>query len=221
MDDVRTAMGLLNISDAARYLGIPAQTFRRWAVGYDRGGPLLHLLPAEERHARVTFIALSEAWVLEALRKAGVRPQKIRPALRQLQKEFGREYVLVAPELATDGIDVLWDFSRSSAGEGLIEGRTGQRVMRAVVEDYLQYITRAEDGYPSMLELRTFLPSKVVVDPKRAFGQPFYEGARTRVGDVAAMLKAEEEPEVIADELGVAIQDVWAAARVVLGRGTS
>jgi mitochondrial fission protein ELM1 len=36
----------------------------------------------------------------------------IRPALTRLQKEFGREYVLVAPELATDGIDVLFSTSR-------------------------------------------------------------------------------------------------------------
>lgn len=86
-------------SDAARYLGIPRQTFHRWARGYDRGGALLHVLETERpREARVTLIALAEAWVLWALRDAGVRTQRIRPALNRLQKEFGREYVLVAPE---------------------------------------------------------------------------------------------------------------------------
>jgi len=63
----------------------------------------------------VTFIALAEAHVLDALREAGVRPQRIRPALDRLQELFGREYVLAAKELATDGIDVLWDFSRTEA----------------------------------------------------------------------------------------------------------
>jgi hypothetical protein len=43
--DLRFTAGLLNQSDAARYLGIPAATFNRWGVGYDRGGPLVHLLP--------------------------------------------------------------------------------------------------------------------------------------------------------------------------------
>ena len=99
------------MSDAARFLGIPRQTFHRWARGYQRGAPLLHVLdPAAHREAATTFIALAEAWVLWVLRGAGVRPQRIRPALGRLQSEFGRQYMLVAPELATDGIDVLWDF---------------------------------------------------------------------------------------------------------------
>src|SRR5487761_548016 len=110
MDDVRFTAGALDMSDAARCLAISRSTFHRWATGYERGGPLLHVLPAGPRVARVTFIAVAEAHVLEALRTAGVRPQRIRPALRRLQEQFGREYALVARNLATDGIDVLWDF---------------------------------------------------------------------------------------------------------------
>lgn len=218
VDDIRFAQGLLNTSDAARYLGIPRTTFREWATAGANGPPLLHTLESSPRSASVTFIALAEAYVLDALRDAGVRPQKIRPALDRLQKEFGRRYVLVAKELATDGIDVLWDFSRMPEGEGLIEGATGQRVMREIVEDYLQYLTWADDGYPQFMELRRFLPSKVLIDPRLAFGQPIFAASRTRVGDVAAMLKAEEDPEVVADELGVSLEDVRTAARVVLGR---
>jgi uncharacterized protein (DUF433 family) len=218
VEDIRFTAGLLGMYDAARYLGIPRQTFHRWARGYERGAPLLHVLePERPREARVTLIAMAEAWVLTALRTAGVRPQRIRPALTRLQKEFGQEYVLVAPELATDGIDVLWDFSRTEEGAGLIEGRTGQLVMREIVEDYLQYVARAGDGYPEYLTLRHCEPSKVVLDPYRAFGQPIFEGSRTRVSDVAGMLKAGEDPGVVADELGVSIEDVRTAARVVLG----
>lgn len=217
--DVRFSAGLLGMNDAARYLGIPRQTFHRWARGYERGKPLLHVLNAEHRReARVTLIAMTEAWTLFALRAAGVRPQRIRPALERLQQEFGWRYALVAPELATDGIDVLWDFARTREGAGLIEGRTGQFVIREIVADYLQYITRAVDDYPEYLTLRHCEPSKVVVDPRRAFGQPIFEGSRTRVADVAGMLKAGEEPEIVAEELGVSIEDVRTAARVVLGR---
>ena len=113
MDDPRFGAGLLDMSDAARFLGIPRATFRRWAQGYARGGPLLHIVEAGPRQAQVSFVAMAEAHVLEALRQAGVRPARIRPALNRLAAEFGREYVLVARNLATDGIDVLWDFSRT------------------------------------------------------------------------------------------------------------
>lgn len=218
MADPRFDTGLLDVSDAARFLGIPRSTLRRWAQGYAHGGPLLHVTPAAGvREAQVTFIAMAEAHVLEALRRAGVRPARIRPALNRLADEFGREYVLVSSNLATDGIDVLWDFSRTSEGQGLMEGGTGQLVMREIVEDYLKYLTWADDGYPRMLELRYCQPSKVVIDPYRAFGQPIFEGSRTRVRDVANMLNAGEDPQVVADEHGVSLDDVRTAARVVLG----
>lgn len=217
-EDLRFTAGLLSMYDAARYLGIPRQTFHRWACGYERGAPLLHVLnPESPREARVTLIAMAEAWVLFALRDAGVRPHRIRPALQRLKEEFGREHALVAPELATDGIDVLWDFSRTAEGAGLIEGRTGQHVIREIVADYIRYIAWAGDGYPQYLALRHCEPSKVVVDVQRAFGQPIFEGSRTRVADVAGMLKAGEEAGVVAEELGVSIEDVRTAARVLLG----
>ncbi len=143
MDDQRFSVGLLDMTDAARFLGIPRVTFHRWARGYPHGGPLLHVLPAAPGRAQVPFIAVTEAHVLEALRLAGVRPAKIRPALKQL-----------------------------------------------------------------------------VPDPYRAFGQPIFEGSRARVWDVANMLKAGEDPQVVADEHGVSIDDVRTAARVLLGHTT-
>jgi hypothetical protein len=139
-EDMRFVRPLMTMSDAGRHLGIPQQTFHRWARGYERGGPLLHVVETENmRRATVPFIALAEAWVLKGLRRAGVRPRRIRPALKQLQREFGREYVLVSPALVTDGISVLWHFSRTKAGAGLIEGSSGQTVIREIVQDYLTY----------------------------------------------------------------------------------
>jgi uncharacterized protein (DUF433 family) len=99
-----------------------------------------------------------------------------------------------------------------------MDGRTGQLVMREIVEDYLRYIVWADDGYPRALQLRHCQPSKVVIDPYRAFGQPIFEGSRARMWDVANMLKAGEDPQVVADEHGVSIDDVRTAARVLLGR---
>lgn len=218
-DDARFAAGILNLADAARYLSVARQTFHRWAKGYERGLPLLHTVQASPRQASVSFIALTEAFVLEGLRDAGVRIQKIRPAITELQRQFGNEYVLTSPSLATDGIDVLWDFSRTKAGAGLIEGRTGQNVIREIVADYMTYVTRSEvDGLPSRLQLRHWQPSKLIVNPYSYFGQPRFGESGPRVADVAAMLKSGEDAEVVADEFGISKEDVRTAARVLLGR---
>jgi uncharacterized protein (DUF433 family) len=218
MPDPRFEAGLMNLADAGRYLHVPRQTFHRWARGYERGEALLHVRPADSQGLPVTFIALAEAYVLDALREAGVRPQRIRPALEQLQREFGHEYVLVAPELATDGVDVLWDFSRTAAGRELIAGDTGQVVIREIVADYMSYIVWDAEGYPRELDLRHWLPSKISVDVHRSFGQPIFNGTGVRVADVAGMMKAGETAETVAEEFGVGIADVRTAARILLGR---
>lgn len=218
MSDARFTEGLLNLAQGGRYLHVPQQTFHRWARGYRLGEPLLHVVPDEGARLPVTFIALAEGHVLEALRDAGVRPQRIRPALQRLQNEFGRDYVLVARELATDGIDVLWDFARSKEGEGLIAGDTGQHIIRDIVQDHMSYIAWDDSGVPSELTLRHWAPSKVIVDVRRSFGQPIFAGSGTRVADVAGMMKAGEDAVTVAEEFGLDVADVRTAARILLGR---
>jgi uncharacterized protein (DUF433 family) len=214
------ARGLLNLAQAGRYLRIARQTFHRWAKGYERGKPLLHTRRNGDG-LPITFTSLTEAHVLYGLRDAGVRLHKIRPALEQLQKEFGREYVLLAPELATDGVDVLWDYSRSGSGDSdLIVASSRQVVFREIVKDSLRFIQREPDGTPEVLELRHGGPSKIIVDVRRRFGQPIFAGSGVRVADVAGMLKAGEDPDVIADEFGIGPDEVRTAARILLGRAT-
>lgn len=68
-----------------------------------------------------------------------------------------------------------------------------------------------------MLRLRHWASSNIVVDRLRAFGQPLFAGSRTRVADVAAMVRAGEDFEVIADELGIALDGLRTAARILVG----
>lgn len=94
----------------------------------ERGKPLLHAREPDGLPS-ATFITIAEAHVLDALREAGVRPHKIRPGLDALKKEFG-EYALVAQELATDGVDLLWDYSKTEEGRELLVPETRQQVFR-------------------------------------------------------------------------------------------
>ncbi|MGI9003685.1 MAG: hypothetical protein ACR2GH_18870 [Pseudonocardia sp.] len=90
IDDVRLSTGLYDLREASRLIDLPEQTFHRWAKGYEHGAPLLHMLDRDaRRESSVPFIALAEAWVLDGLRRAGVRPRKIRPGLDELKREFG------------------------------------------------------------------------------------------------------------------------------------
>jgi Putative DNA-binding HTH domain len=80
MDDRRFSPGLLDMSDAARFLGIPRATFHRWARGYPRGGPLLHVLDAAPRQAGRRWAIIGRdvkiyerPWELEAYQRARVQ----------------------------------------------------------------------------------------------------------------------------------------------------
>lgn len=205
----------MTLTDASRHLGVPRGTFYRWARGYRRAEPLLHVLGTGSARP-VTFIALAEGYALKTLREAGVRPNRIRPALRRLQAELGKEYVLTAPELATDGIDVLWDFARTRAGEGLIAADTGQHIIREIVKGRISYIEYDAQGDPRSLQLPQWLPSKVIVDVTRSDGQPIFASAGVRVSDVAAMIKAGETAEAVAEQFGLDVGDVRTAAHVLL-----
>ncbi|MEE3919478.1 hypothetical protein V2I01_17555 [Micromonospora sp. BRA006-A] len=68
-----------SISLTGRHLRVPQQTFHRWARGYQRGGPLLHVADGRPDVLPVTFIALAEAHVLEALRTAGCARRRSGP----------------------------------------------------------------------------------------------------------------------------------------------
>lgn len=75
-------------------------------------------------------------------------------------------------------------------------------MIRAIVKDYVSYIDYDAEGNPRQLYLRKWLPSKVIVDVRRCFGQPIFAGSGVRV----------------ADEFGLDIGDVRTAARILLGR---
>jgi uncharacterized protein (DUF433 family) len=81
----------------------------------------------------------------------------------------------------------------------------------------MRYVARDEEGYPEELQLRNWEPSKVVVDMRRAFGQPIFAGSGARVAAVAGLMRAGEDAETAADEFGVSIEDARTAARILLG----
>ena len=69
-------------------------------------------------------------------------------------------------------------FLQNGGWKGLIVGDNGQQVIREIVQHYMSYIAY-DDALPRSIELRHWLPSKVVVDVRRSFGQPIFpRGAR-------------------------------------------
>ncbi len=220
MADIRFDSPLFTAAEAARHLGLPPETFRRWLR--DQGPErLLHevRVASEPSTPTVPFVGLVEAHVLSAFRRAGVPLQRIRPALQRLKREFGLEYVLASRRLLTDGSEVLWNVSDGVDGvTDLVVVRNDQHVFVPVVQNHLQQIVWDADGHPVRLRLPVYRPADVVVDPYRGFGRPIFETSRAPLDEVLSMFRAGDPIDAVADEYGVSREDVEAAVRATIRR---
>jgi uncharacterized protein (DUF433 family) len=231
----RFSTALYTVSEAARYLDVPASTLATWLHGYHRlspsrlevvGAPILTALPRlKQRSAVIPFIGLAEGVVLSAMRRSGVSLQRIRPALEQLDAQFGLAHALASRRLYTDGAEVLYDYAEDiddpdlvDAARELVVVRNGQRVFNEIVAAYLQRLTFDDDGYVRLIRLPAYEIAELVVDPARGFGQPIFARGGARLEDALGLFRAGESLDVVADEFGMPREQLEDAVRIATRR---
>lgn len=223
--DLRFNVPLYTLTEASRYLVVPRSTLETWANGYERrpnsrplvkGEPIITALPQSQRgYAQLPFVGVAEAYVLSAFRRAGVPMQRIRPSIEWLKQNVG-EHALASKDLYTDGAEVLWDFAQHAAVgspdiqvvKQLIVPRSGQYVFKEIVQHYLRQISFDKDKFANMIRLPQYGDAHVVLDPRRGFGQPVFNGSGARVADALGPLRAGETFKAVARDYGVSERDL-------------
>lgn len=233
--DLRFDAPLYGLAEAAGYLNVPLSTFTNWSRGYRRrrpdgteisAEPVVTVLSGHEHHQpSVPFVGLVEGLAVAALRRSGLPLQRVRAALRALDKEIGVSHALAARRLYTDGAELLYDFAEgsgdravTSAAKNLVVVRNGQRVFVDIVADYLRLIDYADDGFAALVRLPLYVDAEVVVDPTRSFGKPIFRRGGARVGDVLERFWVGESLSELADEFGVPETELEDAVRVASRR---
>ncbi|MGH3599657.1 MAG: DUF433 domain-containing protein [Pseudonocardiaceae bacterium] len=232
--DLRFDVPLYTVAEAARALDVSPTTLSAWATGYLRhwpdrpavtGAPVVtSLTPVGRGQAAIPFVGLAEGMVLAAVRAAGVPMQRVRPALAVLAAELGVDHALGSRRLLTDGAELLFDYADNAAGDEadsvrqLVVVRSGQRVFRDVIEQYLARIDYAPDGYARLVRLPGYATAEVVADPERAFGQPIFARGGSRVADVLGRFWAGDDLATLADEFGVPRAELEDVLRVASRR---
>jgi uncharacterized protein (DUF433 family) len=221
---------LYSVTEAADVIDVPPQTFRNWARGYvvQRPGrpdvigePVVTSVGAGGREASIPFVGLAEGYVLAAIRRSGVAMQRIRPALKALERELGVDHALASKGLYTDGAELLYDYATTSddpVAAELVVLRNGQRVFRDVVQDYLRRISFSDDGWALRITLPQYRAANVIVDPRFGFGQPTFARGRARVSDALERFWAGEDLRDVAEEFGVPNAELEDAVRVASRR---
>jgi uncharacterized protein (DUF433 family) len=217
LDDSRFTVPLYTAAEAARFLGVHPSTFSTWAKGYVRrppgrrevtGAPIVTSFAAQPRYPTVPFVGLAEGMVVAAFRKAGVSLQHIRRAVAVLEREIAVEHALASRRLYTDGAVILFDYARSENDDELTVVVTQQRVFSPVVEEYLQRIEHGIDGWAIRVASPVTARPVVLVDPRRAFGQPIFVHGAAPVESIVDRIRAGEPIADVAVDFGVPEVDV-------------
>ncbi|MYA39341.1 MAG: DUF433 domain-containing protein, partial [Acidimicrobiia bacterium] len=164
---------------------------------------------------------MAEALVLAAVRRSGVPMQRIRPALKVLEQEIGLKHALASRSLYTDGAELLYDYAdkQSSMGESdlvmqLVVVRSGQRVFKEAVMEYLSRIEYASDGYAARIRVPAYTKAEVVADPEMSYGSPIFARGGCRVDDVLHRFWAGESIKSLEREFGVPFDELEDVVRV-------
>jgi len=152
---------MLSVTDAARYLAIPASTLATW-----RREHTVHSQPPKHHGwPTLPFVGVIESFVLRSLREAGFTMRMIREAAEGVRREFNDDYGLARPQLGHDGAEIFLRF-----GGDLFRARDRQQVIRETVDSFSTFIEwQGED--PLRLKLKAY-DSEVILDPRFGWGRP-------------------------------------------------
>ena len=222
MADSLLDRAIYSYADVDRLVGLHSGTARRWLEGYERAGryydPVLRPEPTDSD--AVTWGEMVEARFLAEFRNRDVPVQRMRPAVVQLRKEFGPYPLAYAqPFLDVEGRELVRLVQEQVGLERqlqLVVVRNGQLVLAEVAERFRSAV-EYDGGVAGRLkpDLRT---PDVVMDPRRAFGQPAVRSVRT--DSLAEDYRAGTSREELAELYDLTAEQVDAAIRFELIAGS-
>jgi len=209
---------LYSVFEASRYLQIPENTLRAWVAGRAhplRSGGSRHSQPvidlADAKSSRLSFSNLTEAHVLDALRRQyQVELPQIRRAVNYLREHFRTQHPLIHHQMLTDGKYLFVE--AAGLNDVINASRHGQLAMRDLIGLHLQRIEWDKDGFVARLYPFTrsrkssaeeaSQPRVVTMDPRVEFGRPVLKSSAVPTAVIADRYKAGESIAELAEDYG-------------------
>lgn len=207
------------VGEAALYLRLPRATLKTWVHGrVDQNGRQAEAvikLPASS--GLLSFQNLVEAHVLGAIRRQhGVSLQRVRKALRFVQRKIQQPHPLITVEFQTDGVDLFV----KELGRLINASGAGQTEIDEAIRKSLARIDRDEAGVAS--RLFPFVrgtegePRVILMDPKVSFGKPVIVKTGIPVSVIVGRYRAGEDPSGIASDYSIPTDHVNDAIRTAI-----
>jgi uncharacterized protein (DUF433 family) len=163
----------------------------------------------------LSFVNLTEAFVLFTMRRHyRIQMPRIREAIEYVERELGVPHPLAFQQFKTDKVDL---FVRIASGTALNVSRRGQTHMDDVFSD----LERIEWRGKRPIALFPILAQRpdgeerrpIRISPLVAFGQPVIAGTRVPTRAIWERFQGGESVRALADDYGVATEDVEEAVR--------
>jgi uncharacterized protein (DUF433 family) len=206
------------IFEAAILAGTTAQTLRRWVVGTKRApgraaqSALIRIDGGLREPIHLSFFNVVEAGFLAAYRKLDVPMQRVRKALDYAETRLDMERPLLGEQFRVAGKDLFREFTERSGETQLLNvSRSGQIEWPEAVAAYFRAIEYDRHG-PVLMWLLSER-RMVGINPRIAFGEPAIVRRAIATRVVFERFEAGEEPEEIAEDLGLETAEVSEAVR--------
>lgn len=216
MPEVSTlvGVGVYTIPEAAILSKVPARTIRRWVGGYSYhrpGGSAHHSPPLwrQQIQPRDGEIALSFRDLLEVrfvsfFRQAGVSWRKIRVAAECAEEIVRDSHPFSTKRFKTDGKSIYAELAERTGEVSLLDLATRQYELKAVTDPFLfGGIEFEAAGIAPVRWWPLGEDRRVVIDPRRSFGQPICHPESVPTSVLARAFEAERSVEVVARWHGV------------------
>jgi uncharacterized protein (DUF433 family) len=196
------------ISEAARYLRIPAGTVRSWVAGrrYKTSQGSQYFQPlittTHQKPRLLSFTNLIEVHVLRAIRKDHqIQLDKVRAALDYIESALQVTHPLAHSQFRTDGVNLFTEHY----GTLINASQSGQTLLKDALNAHLARIEPDDSGlaiklYPFTRSQGTNSPRLVVIDPRIAFGRLVIAGTGVPTHIVAERYQAGDSIDDLADD---------------------
>jgi hypothetical protein len=169
-------IGLYTPSEAARLVNVSGSKISRWLRGHQTNQKQYKSLwnpqvDLGDGQLYLGFRDLMEVRVADAFISRGLSPQKVRRAIEIASDLVGDQRPLSTAHFKTDGRTVFLQVLEENGDTRMIDLFKSQHVFREIIEPSLKNIEFDSDGLPFRWWPRG-KQAKILVDPKRAFGQP-------------------------------------------------
>lgn len=199
MGQAAYGIGIYTAPEAARMVGMSAQTLRRWLQGYDHGAkgqPTRHeaalwqpQYDVDDDGMLLGFRDLIEARIVNALRSKRIGLPTIRVCMDRARKIVGQDRPFSTSQFKTDGKTIFLEITKDLDEPQLIDLKRSQGVFNRVVAPSLADLDFGPEGAQRWWLLHG--KRSIVADPNRAFGQPIIASHGITTARVAQAVEAE------------------------------